>query len=843
MKKPISHDIPIGYTHDPKDANPSPHVIDLREESGVFPPQFVQKYERELPPFNALIPEPYRRVKKQRKHALKLNFMRNTFTLEERVARMRRRARSWKERIMRTSAKVFSLVFTQSATAVSIIKNTLKDSSAKSFKFIRRPSASYSWETADDAADWDEAGEEQGTPLAVSVWRRAEIVTFLSVLCGLIITVKAAGTIDGYRQLRGAVLGDAVEGVQALSRAQNAFHESDIPEVIASFLAAQDKFAHVGRTLDDLPFSSVLEKIPPLRSNIALLSVGEDSSRAAEYTLLAFKALDGVKQSLQGGQGFVAALEGGEESKSLPVNELERASRYLGEAVTALREANLSAAIINLEDLPEEYQGSVASFLTLLSPSERLLSQTQRGIALFASFLGSERPRRIIVAFQNDAELRPTGGFLGSYALLDTNRGSVESIDVPGGGLYDLKGSLQTRVDAPYPFHLFSPLWQPWNANWFFDFPSSARTLTWFVEKSQGPTVDGVIFITPVMLEDILRITGPVVLPAYQLVVSDHNVRRVLQDAVEVEYDKSINRPKQIIGDLLPLILTRASTAFAENFPQLLNSLATALDRHDLLLWSSFEGDQNMINASGWGGVVEPTASDYLALVHTNIGGGKTDRVMAERWERTVTLSPDGTGEALLAVTREHRGDATDPYEKVHNVDYVRIFVPRGSVFLGAEGFTTPDDALFKYDETLPVYPELEHMIASTKIDDISGIRITEEHGFTVFGGWVMTKVGGRSAYRVHYRTPPVVKFERGALPLFAGEAVKYELFIQRQPGALDTPFTDTLIAPSEWGKEVVFNGAPSNMAGNSIAHEYTIDRDIVTTLEWDMQKVSTDHP
>jgi len=834
MKKSISHDIPIGFTHNPKDANPSPYVIDLREGSGVSPLPHIEQFKTEELPRTISIREPYRRVARQKKYAMKLNFMRNTLTLEERVARMRRRTLSWKEHILKISAKVFSSVFTQSATVFSSIQNTIKDSSAKSFKFIRRPSAHFYREAADDAAGLGEAREEQEVPIAVSVWRRAEIVTFLSVLCGLILTVKAAGTIDGYRQLRGVVLGEAVEGVQALSRAQNAFHESDIPEAIASFLAAQDKFAEVSRTLDDLPFSSVLEKIPPLRSNIALLSVGEDSSRAAEYTLLAFKALDGVKQSLQGGQGFVAALEGGEGTKvSVPVNELERVSRYLGEAVTALREANLSAATINLQELPEEYRSSVASFLTLLSPSERLLSQTQRGIALFASFLGGERPRRIIVAFQNDAELRPTGGFLGSYALLDTNRGSVESIDVPGGGLYDLKGSLQTRVDAPYPFHLFSPVWQPWNANYFFNVPSSAQAFAWFMEKSQGPTVDGVIFITPVMLEDILRITGPVVLPAYQLVVSDHNVRRVLQDAAEVEYDKSLNRPKQIIGDLLPLILERVSFAFVEHSPQLLGSLAAALDRHDLLLWSSFEEDQNAIIASGWGGAVEPTASDYLALVHTNIGGGKTDRVMAERWERTVTLASDGTGEAILTVTREHRGDATDPYEKVHNVDYVRIFVPLGSVFLGAEGFTTPDDALFKYDETLPLYPELARMIASTKIDDISGIRITEEHGFTVFGGWVMTKVGGKSVYRVRYRTPPVVKFERGTLPFFAEKARRYELFIQRQPGALDTPFTDTLMAPAEWGKETVFNGASSNVVGNSIAHEYIIDRDMVSILEW----------
>ena len=80
-KKLVVHDIPIGYTHYPKDSNLSPHVIDLREESDALAPQFVQKYETPQTHLNAPVPEPYRRVKKQKKHALKLNFMRNTLTV------------------------------------------------------------------------------------------------------------------------------------------------------------------------------------------------------------------------------------------------------------------------------------------------------------------------------------------------------------------------------------------------------------------------------------------------------------------------------------------------------------------------------------------------------------------------------------------------------------------------------------------------------------------------------------------------------------------------------------------------------------------------------------------
>ncbi|MEW6610566.1 MAG: DUF4012 domain-containing protein [Patescibacteria group bacterium] len=832
-KKPIVHTIPIGFIHSPKEVRHSPHMIDLREGSSVPPPLSLHTVEAERPPQTMLALQPYRRVGRQKKYALKLNLLHNSLTLSERVVRVGRRLGSWCVRVRNFCATVFSRASVHGVSAYRVMAYTFKDSSARSFRLMGHASF-MRHHKAGDVNSLGEAAQSAEPPLMMNVWRRAEVVSFLSMVCGLLLIIKAAGVIDHLRDVRGAVLGEAVEGVQALGHAQHAFSRANIPEAIASFLTAQERFASISSVVEDVPLSAVWEQIPSLRSNISLVKVGEASSRAAEYTLLALKALDNTRQSLHSVQWFKAAREGGEGGDvRVPTDELERASRYVGEAVAALREANRSSAAINLEDVPTEYRNSVASFIALLSPSERLLSQTQRGLALFASFLGADHFRRIIIIFQNDAELRPTGGFMGSYALIDTNRGTVTSIDVPGGGFYDLKGSLQTRVDAPYPFHLLSPLWQSWNANYFFDVPQSAQTVAWFIEKSQGPTVDGAIFVTPVILEDILRITGPLTLPEYQLVVNDRNVRRVLQDAVELHYDRQENQPKQIIGDLLPLILTRISVASVEYAPQLLETLASALDRHDVLLWSSYAEDQNDILASGWGGAVEPSTSDYLAVVHTNIGGGKTDRVMAEQWDRTVVLAPDRRGEVQLKATREHRGDPLDLYEKVHNVDYVRIFVPKGSVFLGAEGFTAPDEELFKYDETLRTYPELASFVASTKKDEMSGVRITEEHGLTVFGGWVMTKVGATSRYSVRYRTPPVVKVERGSIPLLARERQRYELFIQRQPGALDTPFTDTIVAPPLWGRAVRVNGEPVEAMGNSITRERIIDRDIKDIVEW----------
>ncbi|HCX28112.1 MAG TPA: hypothetical protein DHI91_03160, partial [Candidatus Portnoybacteria bacterium] len=53
------------------------------------------------------------------------------------------------------------------------------------------------------------------------------------------------------------------------------------------------------------------------------------------------------------------------------------------------------------------------------------------------------------------------------------------------------------------------------DANWFADFPSSAKKIMSFYEKAGGSTADGVISLTPTIIERLLSMTGPIEMPAY----------------------------------------------------------------------------------------------------------------------------------------------------------------------------------------------------------------------------------------------------------------------------------------------------------------------------------------
>jgi len=204
-------------------------------------------------------------------------------------------------------------------------------------------------------------------------------------------------------------------------------------------------------------------------------------------------------------------------------------------------------------DKQEAFQILQGKLPQLVSGMKNLISVSD----LLIKFLGDEMDKRYLVVFQNPGEIRPTGGFIGSLALVDFRRGEIKNMEVPGGGSYDFEGSLKERIVSPGPLRLVAARWQLQDANWFFDFPTSAQKIKWFYEKSGGPTVDGVIALNADLVADFLAIVGPIEMPEYGKTISKENFIEEVQKSVELEYDKAENKPKQIIADMAPKLISK----------------------------------------------------------------------------------------------------------------------------------------------------------------------------------------------------------------------------------------------------------------------------------------------
>ncbi|BFD24943.1 MAG: DUF4012 domain-containing protein [Candidatus Parcubacteria bacterium] len=467
---------------------------------------------------------------------------------------------------------------------------------------------------------------------------------------------------------------------------------------------------------------------------------------------------------------------------------------------------------VKVENLPVAYQADFEEIVDQAKALPTALSLITDNAGRFKKLLGSGQDKRYLLVFQNNNEIRGSGGFLGSYALIDFRDGQITNLEVPGGGSYDTEAGLKLNIIAPEPLWLVNPKWHFWDANWWPDWPTTARNLSWFLEKSAGPTVDGVISFTPSVIEELLKITGPVDLSAeYGVIITAENFWQEVQLTAErdnlVDTNPDLvahlpigeeNKPKKIIGTLAEEILEILPAKMnQDNFLKLASLAEESLAAKQVLLYFSDPDLQAMVSQWGWSGEVAAAPYDYLMVVNTNIAGAKTDRMIKETISQEVNIKEDGRVVVNLKIKREHTAPPHTPLVGVRNVNWLRVYVPHGAKLLQAGGFSAPDAEYFSYPEAGWQKNEL---LATTEgqslVEPVSGTKVYSESGKTVFANWSMIDPGETAELWFEYELPQPVPELKVADNLFQRlnhwlnpekiSRSNYSLLVQKQPGAVN---------------------------------------------------------
>ncbi|MFH1668128.1 MAG: DUF4012 domain-containing protein [Candidatus Komeilibacteria bacterium] len=449
---------------------------------------------------------------------------------------------------------------------------------------------------------------------------------------------------------------------------------------------------------------------------------------------------------------------------------------------------------VDYQVLPDAYQ---VLFLTWQNNNKffiSLLNDLNSTLNWLQHVLAAKHPQRYLLVFQNSNELRATGGFMGSFALVDIDQGEITNIEMPGGGFYDLEGQLKEFVIAPYPQQLLGTRWQIWDANWWPDWPTSAAKIAWFYEKTGGPTVDGVFAINSQVMVDLMEQFGPIELSDYDKVLTHQNVIEALQHAVEFEYDKETNKPKQILADLLPILIAKIYNLETSQLLLFGNMINTELRYRDIQLYFKDSQLQDFAVNKDWSGSIQNTTGDYLKVVAQNIGGGKTDEVIEQAVDYDLTIGPDQYLIAKTSITRKHNGDPNDVFTRHRNVSFIRIYVPEGSDLISVEGASEPDQKLFKEiydnleaDEDLIKYDGLNYYLQFDQYYE------TEQFNKQVFGQWLMLDPGEEETLEFIYRLPIKITTKKSSnlFKWFQGDLNEliYSLYYERQAGLKNNSF------------------------------------------------------
>lgn len=404
-----------------------------------------------------------------------------------------------------------------------------------------------------------------------------------------------------------------------------------------------------------------------------------------------------------------------------------------------------------------KHQGleSLKRLLGFAPIGQEMKTELETVITLADSLLFTDgQVKTFLILFQNNLELRPGGGFIGSFGILTVRDGKLLHFAVHDTGNFD--GRIPSTVEPPYPMRetLNIDSWKLRDSNYSPDFLENAKWAEDFYHMGQGSEqFDGIVAVTANVLTSFLRVTGPVEIEGFPGTYSADNAILDLEYQVEQGYLKQgieFGERKSVMALLgLEILQHVKEFSLAEKY-ELFRTVLDDLRQKDIQLLFRDEALQEQVIAAHWDGRVESDwQDDYLFFVDANLNSFKSDYFVKRSYAYTADLSAE-TPKATLLVTYRHTAKAKDWFTKDYQT-FLRVYVPQGSYLSGVTGAAKD-----------PVY----------------GTFLGKKY----FGVLV----------HIPLDTEKTVTFEY-ALPADL-ERDWYDLKIQKQPGLSDVPVTVTVI-------------------------------------------------
>lgn len=378
------------------------------------------------------------------------------------------------------------------------------------------------------------------------------------------------------------------------------------------------------------------------------------------------------------------------------------------------------------------------------------------------AFVGGGEPHDILLLFLNNTELRPGGGFLGTYGLARVQRGELVSFQTDD--IYNLDRFVEgvQRIDPPEPFrrHGIVQYWYLRDANWSPDFAASTRSILDFYRRERGPGDPQVIVgFTPSLVASLLRIVGPVTIGGIRY--DDRNIIDELEYQVEKGYyEQGIPRPqrKAIVTPLAQAVSSRLLERPFRDWQSILEAIRVATRERQLMAYAEDERLQAAFETYDVAGRMHSytTGRDILMAVDANLGALKTDSVI----ERSIRYSiiPEGDG-FRGAVRLRYRNTGSFTWKTTRYRTYARVYLPPGTEFIRAIGAMARDHS-----------------------NDPGPVDVGSDLGRAVFGAFVSIEPGETRDLEFEFRIAPDIteRIRQGT----------YILDAQKQLGSIATQLT-----------------------------------------------------
>lgn len=424
----------------------------------------------------------------------------------------------------------------------------------------------------------------------------------------------------------------------AVAAAVGAAGEGDLAAATAHLHQARDALAPVVDRQDGVLWS-IAGRLPVISASFRTVDAIVDTARAGVEVATGMSEAVATLQASRTASHRVPLApfaQLGEVSRSEATARLVEARDRLAHPVSG----PLPASVRRAREEVLETSGALVSMLDPMRDLTRVVP----------ALLGAGGPRRYLVAMQNSAELRGTGGLIGFHAVLTANDGELslttprtdEKVDVPPDAVPPLSAEHRDWLAHLQPTASLK------NVNLDPDFTRTAPMMIAVYEAATGVALDGVIAVDPVGLTSLMRPDEELRVPE---AVADPDAglparlatrdlpRTMLVDAYQV-LGGSTDRRKAFHAALAESAFDRLLELTWDE--GLLDRLGFAIEGRHLQIHSRDPETQAALERLGAAGrmTTAQAGDDLLAITANNAGAGKPDVHVRHEVSTQIVLSP-----------------------------------------------------------------------------------------------------------------------------------------------------------------------------------------------------------
>ncbi len=312
------------------------------------------------------------------------------------------------------------------------------------------------------------------------------------------------------------------------------------------------------------------------------------------------------------------------------------------------------------------------------------IRKAQKIIDYFQKTISQDKISKYVIFFANNMELRPGGGFIGSFGIFEIGNYSIGEIKVYD--VYDADGQLTVHLDPPKPIsqYLNVPHWFFRDSNFSPDFLTNYQKALFFLEKEMKMTdFSGGILLTTTAVENILYAFNDLYLPDFKEYINAKNFYLKTQLNVEKKFFPGSIQKKTFLSSIVRQIRNNVDTV---DIKTLFSQLKKSLDEKQIVVFFEDQNFQSLFDSSYWSGrVIEPKCTlsencviDYVFPYDANVGANKANFFINRFFNLKIKI--DGQGKISHLLSLQYKNDSpAEIFPTGYYRNYFQILLPINS--------------------------------------------------------------------------------------------------------------------------------------------------------------------